>query len=123
MINNDLEKAKINYRLKLNIAAAIKNSVSLICFTVLAIVFDKWWLEENYKYGDSAFYPKSMTPDELRDGCKEARYEFNTYKNIFRRLFRNKVHRNLFNMFVFIVLNIISRKEIHRKQGKVLGGK
>ena len=44
MNNDDLEKAKIDYRLKLNIAAAIKNSVSLICFTVLAIVFDKWWL-------------------------------------------------------------------------------
>lgn len=124
-------KATMKFAMDNNFAAANFNPLIPMPGTSLyerlekegKLIFDKWWLEENYKYGDSAFYPKSMTPDELRDGCKEARYEFNTYANIFKRLFRNKVHRNLFNMGIFIVLNIISRKEIHRKQGKVLGGK
>ena len=64
-----------------------------------------------------------MSPDDLKEGCKEARFEFNTYKNIFKRLFSNKCHLRPYNMFVFLILNIVSRKEIHRKQGKVLGGK
>lgn len=87
------------------------------------LIFDKWWLEKSYKYGDSAYYPESMSPDDLKEGCMEARYTFNTYKNIFKRLFRNKAHLKPFNLFVYLVLNIVSRKEIHRKQGKVLGGK
>ena len=86
------------------------------------LIYPKWWLENGYKYGDTAYYPVSMTPDELKEGCKNARFSFNTYKNILLRLFRNKVHWNSFHLAVFLVLNIVSRKEIHRKQGKTLGG-
>ena len=86
------------------------------------LIYDKWWLERGYKYGDTVYYPERMTPKELQDGCKNARYEFNSYKNIFKRLFRNKLHWNPLNAFVFIALNLITRKEIYRKQGQVLGG-
>ena len=86
------------------------------------LIYPKWWLEESYKYGDTAYYPAGLTPEELREGCKNARFSFNTYKNIFLRFLRNKVHWNPIHLAVFWVLNIVSRKEIHRKQGKVLGG-
>lgn len=86
------------------------------------LIYKKWWLEEGYKYGDTVFYPKSMSPSELKEGCKAARYTFNTYKNIFTRLLKSNVNRRGFNSLVYLALNIISRKEIHRKQGKVLGG-
>ncbi len=86
------------------------------------LLFDKWWLKEGYKYGDSAFVPLAMAPEELKDGCMQARYEFNTYKSIFKRLFSCRVYRNPLRAAVFLILNIVSRKEIHRKQGKDLGG-
>lgn len=41
---SDLEKEVIDYTLKLNIICSIRNAVVIICFTVLAIVFDKWWI-------------------------------------------------------------------------------
>lgn len=41
---SNLEKEFIDYTLKLNLICAIKNAVVIICFTVLAIVFDKWWI-------------------------------------------------------------------------------
>ena len=85
------------------------------------LIYDKWWLEKGYKYGDTVFYPKRMTPDELKEGCKNARFEFNTYRCIFKRLIRNRANLTPLNAFVFLVLNVISRKEIHRKQGKLLG--
>lgn len=85
------------------------------------LIHPKWWMEKGYRYGDTVFYPENMTPEELAEGCKRARYEFNTYRNIFGRLFGNRVHLNLFNAIVFLVLNIICRKEIYRKQGRVLG--
>lgn len=30
--------------LKLQLAVLIKNSITLICFTVLSIIFKKWWI-------------------------------------------------------------------------------
>ena len=86
------------------------------------LIYPKWWLEPGYKYGDTVYYPENMTPEELKEGCKHARFTFNTYRNIFKRLFGNKLYLSPVNALVFLALNIISRKEIHRKQGKVLGG-
>lgn len=40
----DLEKAVVDYTLKLHIICAIKNIVAIICFTILAVVFNKWWI-------------------------------------------------------------------------------
>lgn len=40
----ELEKEVIDYTLKLNLICAIKNAVVIICFTVLATVFNKWWI-------------------------------------------------------------------------------
>jgi len=87
------------------------------------LIYDKWWIEKGYKYGDTVYYPESMTADELKDGCMNARYRFNSCKSIFKRLFSNKIHLNPLNAFVFLALNIVTRKEIYRKQGKILGGK
>lgn len=40
----EFSKEVIEYKLKLNRMCLIKNAFSLGCFTLLAIVFDKWWL-------------------------------------------------------------------------------
>lgn len=85
------------------------------------LLYDAWWMEKGYKYGDTVFLPENMTPEDLQTGCKDARFRFNTYPCIMKRLFGNKAHWNLVNAGVFLALNIISRKEIHRKQGKILG--
>lgn len=87
------------------------------------LIYDKWWLEKGYKYGDTVYYPESMTPDDLQIGCMTTRYQFNSYKSIFKRLVCNKKHWNPLHFFVFLALNIVTRKEIYRKQGKILGGK
>lgn len=38
------EKEYIEYHKKLNALLVIRNSISLICFTILAIVFKIWWI-------------------------------------------------------------------------------
>lgn len=83
--------------------------------------FEKWWLDDGYRYGDAMYYPKSMTCDELMEGCRAARYDFNSLRNIMKRMFGAKVnHRGIFNSVVFLLINLISRSEIHRKQGAKL---
>lgn len=87
------------------------------------LTFDKWWLNENYHYGDAMLKPAGMSESELMDCCKDARYTFNSYKNIFSRLLNIKANcANLTNAVLFLLANLISRAEIHTKQGKSLGG-
>ncbi len=86
------------------------------------LIYDRWWLDPRYKYGDAALNPKGMTPDELTEGCYWARTEFNKYSSIFKRAFaKNGNAKNPKNLGIFLASNIISRKEIHRKQGRSLG--
>ncbi len=84
------------------------------------LVYDKWWLNDAYCYGDTAFLPRQLSAEELRDGCKSVRYSFYGVRNILKRLFKG-FHLKPINLFLFLALNIISNREIHRKQGRLLG--
>lgn len=37
-------KDKYKYQKELCTLCVIRNSISLICFTILAIVFNRWWI-------------------------------------------------------------------------------
>ena len=131
--NDTKETAKnlMNYALKNKFAIANFNPLMPMPGTKLyerlknenRLVYDKWWLDDNYTYGSAMFKPLSMTEDELMQSCKEARYEFNSYKNIFGRLLNFKSNcATLTNLILFLTANLISKSEIYAKQGKKLGG-
>lgn len=86
------------------------------------LLYRKWWLSDRYRYGDTAFIPANMTPEELRDGCLRMRTDFYSVKCILRRLFANPIHFLPWNFVVYILVNFISRREIRQKQGQLLGG-
>lgn len=86
------------------------------------LIYKNWWIDNNFKYGKSVFYPKNMTPQQLEDGCYYARKKFNSYFSIFKRSLDFKSNlANINNFFIYFGINMISRKEIHKKQGKKLG--
>lgn len=84
--------------------------------------YEKWWLSDKYRYGETAFIPKNMTPEELQYGCLKMRTDFYSVKCILKRLFSNRANFTPINFLVYILANFISRREIHRKQGQILGG-
>jgi len=85
--------------------------------------YGKWWINPDYRYGDSMVYPELMSGPELMEACKRARYEFYSYKNILKRLFNFKInYRSFENAFLFFAANLISKIEIKSKQGIKLGG-
>ncbi len=86
------------------------------------LIYKKWWLSDDYRYGETAFVPKHMTPEQLRDGCLKMRTEFYSAGCILKRLFSNPINFIPLNFFVFVLANIISHKEILKKQGQLLGG-
>lgn len=86
------------------------------------LLYKKWWLSDVYRYGETAFVPQNMTPEELRDGCLKMRTNFYSIGCIIKRLFSNPTNFLPMNFFVFVLVNLISRKEINKKQGQLLGG-
>ncbi len=83
---------------------------------------DKWWLDENYSYGDIPYKPKNMTAEELSEKCADARRKFFTYSSIFKRfsklLFRKS---DLMLWLIFLTQNINLKKEVDGKLRLPLG--
>jgi radical SAM superfamily enzyme YgiQ (UPF0313 family) len=84
------------------------------------LLFDRWWLDPDYRYGDTIFKPKGMTPQELADSCRKARYSFYSLRGILSRL-RGVNVRGLFNLWVYLLANVVSGVSIRQKQGRRLG--
>jgi radical SAM superfamily enzyme YgiQ (UPF0313 family) len=84
------------------------------------LLYDKWWNNPRYCYGDTAFQPKGMTAEELAESCRLARYSFYSFFNIIARL-RGVNIKGWLNAFTYLAVNIISRISIRQKQGRRLG--
>ncbi len=83
---------------------------------------ERWWLDPDYRYGEATFQPLGMTAGELTRGCYSARRRFNTFGSIAHRLVgRRGNHDDLQRASIFLLANLISRREIHNKQGRRLG--
>lgn len=86
------------------------------------LIYDKWWLKEDYKYGDISYYPKNISPTELKDFCANARRKFFSPISIIKRgiatFLRNP---DLFVTSVFFVQNFNLMKEIDEKLNLPIG--
>jgi len=86
------------------------------------LIWDRWWLAPEYRYGDATFHPRGMTADDLTAGCFRARQQFNRFGSIVRRaLPPGPSARSPYHLALFAASNVISRREIRRKQGLRLG--
>ncbi|MEI6149881.1 MAG: radical SAM protein [bacterium] len=83
------------------------------------LVHEHWWLSPDYRFGQGLFHPRNMSAEQLEQGCYQAKTEFNRATNMLRRAFDGKANRD--NLALFWLGNVISRREIHRKQGGRLG--
>ncbi len=86
------------------------------------LLFERWWLEENYRFGDACFKPDSMSDRELTEGAFKARSDFYSWWAIWKRFWDFSANcRSFYNASTFLTCNIISRQDILRKQGLMLG--
>jgi len=86
------------------------------------LLHDRWWLAPNYRYGQATFRPRGMTPDELTEGCFRARRQFNRHSSILSRALDFATNcRDPYRLALFAASNLVSRREIYRKQGVRLG--
>jgi radical SAM superfamily enzyme YgiQ (UPF0313 family) len=86
------------------------------------LIYERWWLDPNFRYGHATFYPRGMTAAELTAGCLRARLRFNTWASLWRRALAPRTNlRSPFRLGVYLLSNLISKREILSKQGRQLG--
>ena len=86
------------------------------------LLHDKWWLDPEFSYGDATFEPRGMSPGELTRGCFHARKRFNSTNSIVRRMLDVRANlRTPYRAGIYLAANLVSRREIFRKQGRRLG--
>jgi len=87
------------------------------------LIHDRWWLDPDYRYGHATFHPKGMTARDLTEGCYRARTKFNTLTSIARRLLDRRTNLgSISRLGAYLLVNGVTRREIHSKQNLKLGG-
>ncbi len=85
------------------------------------LLYEKWWLDDEFYFGKAMFQPVFLSPEELEDGCFRAKRSFNSIVSIIYRMLDFKCNsRNLSNFIIYLILNLSNRKQIYKKQGKAL---
>jgi len=86
------------------------------------LISEQWWLDSNYKYGELAFRPKQMDPEEIADLCYKARKEFFKFSSIVRRSLKLwKRSPSLWSLIAFLQSNLSLKEEVGGKFGLPLG--
>ncbi|HEX2186949.1 MAG TPA: radical SAM protein [Chloroflexota bacterium] len=86
------------------------------------LLFDRWWLHPEYRYGMVPFAPRGMTAEEVRRQCVRARERFYSLPSIVKRSLDFRVNSNSFFMWSnFFVINWLMRKEVTQRQDLPLG--
>lgn len=81
----------------------------------------KWWVDPMYRYGDPIFTPRGMSAGDFSRLCYEAKRKFYSWPSIATRVLGSKTGFDWFRTGMVGLANVISRKEIMRKQFRVLG--
>jgi radical SAM superfamily enzyme YgiQ (UPF0313 family) len=86
------------------------------------LLFPRWWLDSNYRYGQAVFRPAKMTPEQLTEGCLRARRMFYSYSSIFKRSWDSQCNSSSFeSMLLYWATNLLYRREMTNKLGHRLG--
>ena len=79
------------------------------------LLYERWWLDENFRYGKACFEPYNMTIEEFEAGILKCKVEYNKHSSIWKRLFDGAA--NFKHALVFLAVNYINRKEVYNKKG------
>jgi radical SAM superfamily enzyme YgiQ (UPF0313 family) len=86
------------------------------------LLYDRWWLDPNYRYGMLPFAPKGMSPDDVQERCVEARRRFYSFRSILRRSLDFETNgRGWFMWSHFYSINLLFRSEVMQRRNFPLG--
>lgn len=83
---------------------------------------DPWWLSPDYQFGDVAFVPEDVSPDELRDLCYEYRRRFYSLGSVLRRARNLRANcGGLRKALMYLLLSASGGSAARWRQGLPLG--
>jgi radical SAM superfamily enzyme YgiQ (UPF0313 family) len=86
------------------------------------LLLDRWWINPEYRFGNSVYEPRGMTAQELTEGAFAIRSKVHGYPAMLRRFLDRKTNAaSLANALTFALVNIGSRQDILSKHGRPLG--
>ncbi len=85
------------------------------------LLYDKWWLAEDYQYGQLSFKPKCMTPEEVSQLCRQARKEFASLPSVLKRGMHSMQRSNPLMWGLFWAMNIRLGEEVDKKMNVPIG--
>lgn len=85
------------------------------------LLYDAWWLDDDYSYNKIPFRPAGMSPEELQRGCLVARRDFYSIPSIIRRGFDPLNRPNFFMFRHFFLINGMIRAEVGLRDHFPLG--
>ena len=86
------------------------------------LLYDRWWLNSSYRFGQVPFYPLSMSPTQLEFYCKKVRRDFYKLRSILKRSADTLANRaNLQLQTYYFGLNLLMRRELNQKFKLPLG--
>lgn len=86
------------------------------------LTYPKWWLSDEYRFGDAPFNPECGSADTLKQWCHSARRRFYSISSILRRAMDFKGNCGSLRKFaLYFGLNLLLRREISQKKGLPLG--
>ena len=83
--------------------------------------FDRWWLDERYRYNMVPFQPKAMSPAALQRECLRARRDFYGWPSILRRGADRVNRADAFMFRNFFPINAMLRADTNQRDGYPLG--
>lgn len=86
------------------------------------LLYDKWWLDPEYRYGMVPFAPRGMTAEQVKQRCIDARQSFYSVPSILRRSVNFSVSRGSWFMWSrFFSINMLFRGEVMQRKDFPLG--
>jgi len=82
----------------------------------------RWWLHDEYRFGDAAFRPRRLTPERLSGLGHVARMRHSSPYQILRRATDFKTNaKDLRSLLTYFAYNPLFRSEMMKKHGMMLG--
>jgi radical SAM superfamily enzyme YgiQ (UPF0313 family) len=80
-----------------------------------------WWKDPQWRYGDPIFEPRGMSSEQLAEKVFEAKKRFYSWYSIGLRILNHGAGLSLFRSSTATLANVVSRREIYKKNRRSLG--
>ncbi len=86
------------------------------------LLSEQWWLQSGYTFGTITFTPRQLTPESLRQFCKQYKKEFFRFGSIWKRGMTMLRRKGSFMInFAYWFINILFHFEVDKRSGIPIG--